>query len=82
MAIYTLTVIEIAGYTDKTGDAAANLMLSQQRADALRNMLIQAGVNPSVLLAKGYGSANPAASNDNEEGRFRNRRIEYRVIKP
>jgi OmpA-OmpF porin, OOP family len=73
------TVIEIAGYTDNTGDAQANVTLSQQRADAVRNALIKAGVNPDMLVAKGYGSANPVASNDSAQGRFYNRRIEYRV---
>ncbi|HEY2532255.1 MAG TPA: OmpA family protein [Xanthobacteraceae bacterium] len=75
------TVLEIAGYTDNSGDAAANVALSQQRADAVRSALIQAGVDPSMLVAKGYGSANPIASNDQLEGRLRNRRIEYRAIK-
>jgi OmpA-OmpF porin, OOP family len=75
------TVLEIAGYTDNTGDAAANVALSQQRADAVRNALIQAGADPSMVVAKGYGSANPIASNDLLEGRFRNRRIEYHVLK-
>jgi outer membrane protein OmpA-like peptidoglycan-associated protein len=74
------TVIEIAGYTDSTGDAAANLGLSQRRADAVRSVLINAGVDPSMLVAKGYGDANPVASNDLGEGRFRNRRIEYHVL--
>jgi OmpA-OmpF porin, OOP family len=76
------TVLEIAGYTDNIGDAAANATLSQQRADAVRNVLVQAGVDPSRLVAKGYGNANPIASNDLLEGRFRNRRIEYHVLKP
>lgn len=71
------TVIEIGGHTDKTGDSAANLQLSQQRADAVRDYLVQQGVNPSMLVAKGYGDARPIASNDTEEGRFRNRRIEF-----
>ena len=74
------TVVEIAGYTDNVGDPAANLQLSQQRADAVRATLIQAGVNPNMLVAKGYGSANPVSGNDTMEGRFRNRRIEYRVL--
>ena len=75
------TVIEIAGYTDNTGDAQANMALSQQRAEAVRDALIKAGVNPAMLVAKGYGSANPIASNGSAEGRFYNRRIEYRVVK-
>jgi outer membrane protein OmpA-like peptidoglycan-associated protein len=75
------SVLEIAGYTDNTGDQAANVALSQQRADAVRNVLIKAGVNADMLVAKGYGSADPIASNDLLEGRFRNRRIEYRVVK-
>ena len=76
------TVVEIGGYTDNTGDPAANVQLSQQRAEAVRAVLVQAGVDPSMLVAKGYGSASPIAGNDTLEGRFRNRRIEYRVIKP
>jgi outer membrane protein OmpA-like peptidoglycan-associated protein len=75
------TVLEIAAYTDNVGDSAANMTLSQQRADAVRNVLIQDGVSPSMLVAKGYGSANPVASNDLLEGRFRNRRIEYHLVK-
>ncbi len=75
------TVIEIGGYTDNTGDPSANLQLSQQRADAVRAALVQAGVDPGMLVAKGYGNANPVAGNDTLEGRMRNRRIEYRVVK-
>jgi outer membrane protein OmpA-like peptidoglycan-associated protein len=76
------SVVEIGGYTDNTGDPAANVQLSQQRAEAVRAALVQAGVDPSMLVAKGYGSASPIAGNDTLEGRFRNRRIEYKVIKP
>ena len=47
----------------------------------MRNALIHDGVDPSMLVAKGYGSANPIANNDLLEGRFRNRRIEYHVLK-
>jgi outer membrane protein OmpA-like peptidoglycan-associated protein/uncharacterized protein YidB (DUF937 family) len=75
------TVLEIAGYTDNAGDAGANVALSQQRADAVRNALIHDGVDPSMLVAKGYGGAKPIANNDLLEGRFRNRRIEYHVLK-
>ncbi len=75
------TVLEIAGYTDNRGDPAANVKLSQERAEAVRNALIQAGVDPARLVARGYGSANPVASNDLLEGRFRNRRIEFHTLR-
>lgn len=74
------TVIEIGGHTDNTGDAAGNQLLSQQRADAVRQVLIQEGVDPTMLVAKGYGSTQPVASNDTPEGRFQNRRIAYSVV--
>ena len=74
-------VLEIAGYTDNTGDAALNLALSQKRAEAVREALIKYGVDPDMLVAKGYGEADPVASNDTAEGRLKNRRIEYHVIK-
>ena len=70
-------VVEIGGHTDNTGDATANTTLSQQRAESVRNYLIQQGVPPTTLTAKGYGDTKPVASNDTEEGRFRNRRIEF-----
>jgi OmpA-OmpF porin, OOP family len=76
------TVVEISGYTDNMGDPAANQQLSQRRADAVKNVLVQSGVNPSMLAAKGYGSANPIASNDTAEGRFQNRRIAYNLAGP
>jgi outer membrane protein OmpA-like peptidoglycan-associated protein len=74
-------VIEIAGYTDNRGDAEDNIALSRKRADAVREALIKEGADPDMLIAKGYGSADPIASNDTPEGRSRNRRIEYRVVK-
>ena len=74
-------VVEIAGYTDNTGDQALNLALSQKRAEAVRQTLIKFGADPEMLIAKGLGSADPVASNDTPEGRRRNRRIEYHIIK-
>jgi outer membrane protein OmpA-like peptidoglycan-associated protein/uncharacterized protein YidB (DUF937 family) len=73
------TILEVGGYTDNTGDAGSNLVLSQQRADAVRIYLVQQGVGPTVLIAKGYGDTKPVASNDIDEGKFRNRRIEFTV---
>jgi outer membrane protein OmpA-like peptidoglycan-associated protein/uncharacterized protein YidB (DUF937 family) len=74
-------VLEIAGYTDNTGDAALNLSLSQKRAEAVREALIKYGADADMLVAKGYGEADPVASNDTAEGRLKNRRIEYHVVK-
>lgn len=74
-------VLEIAGYTDNTGDAALNLALSQKRAESVREALIKFGADPDMLVAKGYGEADPIANNDTAEGRLKNRRIEYHVVK-
>ncbi len=74
-------VLEVAGYTDNTGDAALNLALSQKRAEAVREALIKYGADADMLVAKGYGEADPIASNDTPEGRLKNRRIEYHVLK-
>jgi len=71
------TVIEIGGHTDNTGTPAANMQLSQARADAVRDYLIQHGAAPAMLVAVGYGDTKPLGSNDTEEGRFTNRRIEF-----
>jgi outer membrane protein OmpA-like peptidoglycan-associated protein/uncharacterized protein YidB (DUF937 family) len=75
------TVIEIDGNTDNTGDSGANMALSQQRANAVRDYLVQQGVDSSMLTTKGNGDTKPVATNDTEEGRFRNRRIEFIVVK-
>jgi outer membrane protein OmpA-like peptidoglycan-associated protein/uncharacterized protein YidB (DUF937 family) len=74
------TVIEIGGHTDNTGAADANVALSQQRADAVRNALIQDGVKPEMLTAKGYGPNKPADSNDTAQGRLANRRTEFTIV--
>ena len=73
------TVLEIGGHTDNTGDSGANMALSQQRADAVRNYLVQQGVPSAMLVTKGYGDTKPVASNDTDEGKFRNRRIEFTI---
>lgn len=77
----TGTVLEIGGYTDNVGNPSANQRLSQQRADSVRRFLVDKGVSPESLVAKGYGDSNPIASNDTEDGRFKNRRIEYKDLK-
>jgi len=77
----TGTVLEVSGYTDNVGNAAANQKLSQQRADSVRRFLVDKGVSPDSLVSKGHGASNPIASNDTQDGRFRNRRIEYKDLR-
>ncbi len=70
--------LEIDGYTDSVGSDAANLTLSQARADAVRSVLIsQFSIDGGRLTAKGLGPANPIGSNDTAAGRAENRRVEF-----
>lgn len=73
--------IKIGGYTDNTGNAAANLKLSDARAKAVMNAIVTEGVDKARLEAEGYGQEHPVATNDTEEGRAQNRRIAVRVTK-
>ena len=74
-------IIQISGYTDNVGKAEANLILSEARANAVKQYLFENGVNKNSLIAKGYGSSNPKTSNETEEGRAQNRRVEIIVLK-
>lgn len=76
---YPAVKLEIGGYTDDTGDPAANQQLSQARAESVRGALVAEGVAADRLEAEGYGERHPIASNDTMEGRARNRRIALRV---
>ncbi len=73
------TRLEVVGHTDNTGTHRANIRLSRLRAESVMTYLISRGVDPNRLLAQGFGSTNPVANNSNEEGRARNRRIEFNV---
>lgn len=72
--------IEIAGYTDNVGEERRNLWLSQTRADAVKLYLSSRGVARDRMVTRGYGPADPVASNQTPEGRARNRRVEIRRI--
>lgn len=74
------TRVQIDGFTDNDGDDASNQKLSQQRAESVRAEMLKQGVPAAMLSTKGYGESDPAASNDTPEGRFQNRRIEYKVV--
>jgi len=72
-------VVEVAGHTDGDGDATYNEKLSLRRAEAVRDYLVEVGVDPSHVSARGYGEAEPIADNTTAEGKSRNRRVELRV---
>jgi outer membrane protein OmpA-like peptidoglycan-associated protein len=73
--------IFIEGYTDSSGAGSYNLPLSQDRAEAVRDFLVSTGIKPERITARGYGEANPVASNTNETGRRENRRVEIVVTR-
>ncbi|HEX4407041.1 MAG TPA: OmpA family protein, partial [Polyangia bacterium] len=68
--------VEISGHTDTKGNAKSNKTLSQKRAEACRKYLVDKGIAADRITAVGYGGERPIASNDTEEGRQQNRRIE------
>ena len=72
--------LEIAGYTDSQGRAEMNLGLSKSRATSILNELQRRRVLTSSYVANGYGEADPIADNETEEGREKNRRIEFRLL--
>ena len=71
--------IEVGGYTDNVGGDDMNQTLSENRAGAVRNYLVETGVTTNSVSAKGYGNTLPVASNDNSAGRQENRRVELVV---
>ena len=73
-------LIQISGYTDDRGSGGGNLALSQRRADAVRKELAAKGIEAARISARGFGEENPIASNDTDENRAKNRRIEIRVV--
>ncbi|MFK8052389.1 MAG: OmpA family protein [Woeseiaceae bacterium] len=72
-------VVEVAGHTDSDGAAAYNESLSERRARAVRNYLVNAGATAANLSVKGYGEANPIADNGSAQGKAANRRVELRI---
>jgi OOP family OmpA-OmpF porin len=72
--------VEIGGHTDAIGTEAFNLLLSQQRAESVRQYLIGRGIDSGRMTAQGYGEFQPVASNESEAGRESNRRVEFKII--
>jgi outer membrane protein OmpA-like peptidoglycan-associated protein len=72
---YNQTQIEVGGHTDSTGDEQYNQQLSMRRAEAVKNALVQQGINPSRIRTYGYGESRPISSNA-----ATNRRVEITII--
>jgi outer membrane protein OmpA-like peptidoglycan-associated protein len=71
--------IEVGGYTDNVGGDAMNQTLSENRANSVRDYLVQEGVATNSVSAKGFGNTLPVSTNDNSTGRQQNRRVELLV---
>jgi outer membrane protein OmpA-like peptidoglycan-associated protein len=74
-----LLKLEVQGHTDSKGLKGANQVLSQNRADAVKKALIKRGIDAKRLTSKGYGQDKPIASNDTDEGRTQNRRVQFTI---
>ncbi|MNX95795.1 Outer membrane porin F precursor [compost metagenome] len=72
------SAVQLDGYASAEGSDAYNLTLSKDRANSVKQYLVNAGVSSSSITAKGYGEKNPVASNATEEGRVQNRRVEIK----
>jgi len=73
-------IIEIAGHTDNVGSPETNIKLSKERAESVRQYLLQTyGLPQNMVAAQGYGDAQPIASNDTPDGREKNRRVVFRI---
>ena len=77
---YNKTMVQVNGYTDSTGSVATNNTLSLMRANSVSNYLRIKGVDANRIVANGYGSSNPIASNSTALGREQNRRVEIVLI--
>jgi outer membrane protein OmpA-like peptidoglycan-associated protein len=73
--------VDIIGYTDSRGKVRDNLLLSKRRAAAVKNIIIDNGIDPTRVVAIGRGESNPIATNSTAQGRAQNRRIEAKLIK-
>jgi len=74
-------ILQIDGHTDSVGDETSNLLLSQRRAEAVRNYLVARGIEPSRLYARGFGESMPVGDNRRLSGREMNRRVEFNIAR-
>jgi len=72
--------VAVYGYTDDIGTQTYNLQLSQRRAEAVRDFLVQAGISPTIMSAKGFGKSDPRVRGDSDQARAANRRVEIGIV--
>ncbi len=75
-----ITKVEVQGHTDNQGNKGTNKTLSQQRAESVKKALVARGIDQKRLFAKGFGSDVPIAGNETEEGRAKNRRVQFVIL--
>ena len=73
--------VEISGHTDNKGSDDYNITLSNSRANSVKEYLVSIGINSNRIVSKGYGKSKPVATNDTDEGRQFNRRVEFTILK-
>lgn len=76
---YPQTVIRVEGHTDSTGSEIYNMNLSEERAESVKNLIVQRGVSSDRIETRAYGESTPIADNNTEAGRAMNRRVEIKV---
>ena len=76
-----IELLQIEGHTDSTGTAAVNRKLSQQRAESVLTYLTSKGVTGGRMKAKGFGPDKPVADNTSDDGKEKNRRVEFNIVK-
>lgn len=77
---YPKLKVEISGHTDNVGELPMNMKLSQDRASAVKNFLVNKGISADRIVSIGYGPNKPVESNDTEAGKTKNRRIEFKIL--
>lgn len=77
---YPTLRVEISGHTDSVGNEEDNVRLSQERADAVKQFLVDAGIEEARVTTRGAGPSEPIADNGTKKGRAKNRRIEFKVL--
>ncbi len=75
-----IKVVRIEGHTDSSGGSKRNKKLSLQRAKEVRSYLIDQGISGKRLKTRGFGQSRPLADNDTEDGRYQNRRVEFKIL--